>query len=104
MPDMMNCIDILLLPSRNEGLPLVTVEALRSGTHVVAANVGGIIEVIGPRNVVNHGDNFIEQVARRCAEILTTSEVVPKLPECFDWDRTITEEMTEYKQILENNH
>ena len=100
MPDMMNCIDILLLPSKNEGLPLVTVEALRSGTHVVAANVGGIIEVVGPKNVINHGDDFVAQISQRCVEICTTDEKVPQLPDCFDWDKTVAQELREYEKVL----
>ena len=52
MPDIMNCIDVLVLPSLNEGLPLVCAEALRCGAAVVGSDVGGIAEVIGKDNVV----------------------------------------------------
>ena len=45
MPSVMNCLDILLLPSKNEGLPLVTLEALACGVNVVASDVGGISEL-----------------------------------------------------------
>ena len=52
MPDIMNCIDVFVLPSLNEGLPLVCAEALSCGAAVVGSDVGGIAEVIGKDNVV----------------------------------------------------
>lgn len=58
MPEIINCMDLVVLPSLNEGLPLVSVETLACGVPMVGANVGGISEVIGRENVVNHGESF----------------------------------------------
>lgn len=38
--------DVLIVPSKNEGIPLVILEALASGRPVVASNVGAIREVV----------------------------------------------------------
>lgn len=38
--------DILALPSYNEGLPYVVIEALSTGLPIIASNVGGIAEVV----------------------------------------------------------
>ena len=42
----MNAADVLALPSRNEGVPNVILEAFASGLSVVASRVGGIPEVL----------------------------------------------------------
>ena len=96
----MNCVDLLVLPSENEGLPLVIVEALRCSTNVVAANVGGISEVIGQENVVNHGDDFVDRFSRRCIEVLRSCEPAPGLSKLFDWDTTVENEIEIYNKIL----
>ena len=61
MPSLMNCIDLLVLPSLNEGLPLVTVEALKCGAAVVGSDAGGIPEVIGHDCTVPLGPSFVEK-------------------------------------------
>lgn len=43
--------DVLMLPSENEGLPLVIAEAMSCGLTVIASNVGGIPEIV--KNDVN---------------------------------------------------
>lgn len=92
MPDVMNCIDVMVLPSLNEGLPLVCAEAVRCGANVVGADVGGIPEVIGQEYVVSHGDGFVREMACKVVELLDTRPV-QQIPEDFDWKRTAELEM-----------
>lgn len=39
-------IDVLLIPSRNEGLPYALLEAMAAGCAIVAFEVGGVLEVV----------------------------------------------------------
>jgi glycosyltransferase involved in cell wall biosynthesis len=41
-------LDVLLLPSDHEGLPMVMLEAMRSGVPFAGTAVGGVAEVLGP--------------------------------------------------------
>ncbi|MBI1305696.1 MAG: glycosyltransferase [Bacteroidetes bacterium] len=50
IPSVMKKSDILLLPSRSEGLPNVVVEAMASGMYVIASDVGGVSEIITSKN------------------------------------------------------
>ena len=100
MPEIMNCIDVLVIPSLNEGLPLVCAEALRCGANVVGSDVGGIAEVIGTENVAPLGDGFVDTLAGKALSYLAArSGQTPaalssqSLSEDFSWSRTAAREL-----------
>ena len=93
MPALMNCVDVLVLPSLNEGLPLVCAEALRCGANVVGSDVGGIAEVIGKDNVVPLDDDFVPQIARKIVAMLL-DKPVQTVPEAISWAKTAAREIT----------
>ena len=99
LPDFMNCIDLLVLPSKKEGLPLVTIEAIASGAHVVATDVGGTAECIGKDNAFALDGHFIENLTNRAIEMLEGRVMQTVPPDC-DWNVTAQKEDKIYQQFL----
>lgn len=99
MPSMLNCVDVLILPSRNEGLPLIAVEALACGANAVGARVGGIPEAMGLENTFPHGDNFVEDISERIVYMLN-SKVEQVLLPCFSWEASAKIENDIYMEYL----
>lgn len=99
MPEMMNCIDVMVLPSTVEGLPLAAIEAIKCGACVVATDVVGTAEAVGKDNAVPLDDNMPHAMAQRAIEMLN-GKVVQTLPQAVSWEATAALEKEIYCQTL----
>lgn len=100
IPDIMNVLDILILPSKNEGLGLVCIEAQACGVNVVGSKVGGIPEIIGEKNSICLDDEFVEKITTRIIEIIQNKEIPLATPEEFDLVNAVEKEIHYYKEIV----
>lgn len=98
MPEFFNCVDILLLPSLNEGLPLVALEAISCGANVIGSKIGGIPEAIGDEYCVSFGDGFIERFVEKSNTVLMEDRR-QSLPQTCSWKQTAIKE-DEYLQSV----
>ncbi len=97
-------MDILLVPSRNEGFPCAIVEARACGVSVVGAEVGGIAEAIEHDGVlVREGKNFIDNFSREAVNLLNNledREIVSTNAKKFDWNNIVDSEIKIYRDII----
>jgi|GEM_PF-489043 len=99
MPNFMNCIDLLVLPSLKEGQPLVCLEAMACGACVVATDVGGTAECIGQDNVIALDEHLVEGMAQRAITLLGGKARQEPIPKC-DGVTTAQKENKIYQQYL----
>ena len=90
IPLWMNACDVLCLPSFNEGLPNVAIEATACGLPVVASNVGGVPEVVkeGVNGfLVPTGDPVaLSATLLKALSTVWDREVIRSSVSRFDWD------------------
>ena len=88
--------DLLILPSRNEGLPLVLLEALAMKVIPITSNAGGISEILEDQFIVKENTAFIDNFIQKVIDFM----IVPKHPnieiENFTWENLAKQE---YKLI-----
>ena len=100
MPQWYNCMDLIVMPSINEGLPMTCLEATACGTPFVGSRVGAIAEVVGVENTVEHNCEFKEEFAKLCIKRLNeeTEDVV--LSSTFKLANIVSKENSIFESII----
>jgi glycosyltransferase involved in cell wall biosynthesis len=100
----MNAMDLMLLPSRNEGFGCVVLEANACGVRVVGSDVGGICEAV--RNdelIVSEGEDFEMRMAARAVEVLSQeydrNELMEDVTKEFTWSKIAQHEINIYEGV-----
>lgn len=71
-------IDVFILPTDFEGLPISIIEALSYGKPIVASNVGGISELLANENGFTV-ENYSEQFVQRLVQLFSDDQLYSKL-------------------------
>ena len=107
--DCLAALDILLIPSLNDGFNLAAVEAMASSKPIVATAVGGLPEVIGEGGIlVRPGDST--QMAQEAIKLLNSPGLRKKIgakgrkraEALFSWDVCLQKTLDIYHQVLGN--
>ena len=106
MPHFFQQIDVFVNVSESEGLPLALLEALASGTPVIATEVGGVSEIIDTNSGILIPKNSVETLAQAISTMLR-NEVREKLKKGaliaarkFSIENTATKYVELYKNMV----
>jgi teichuronic acid biosynthesis glycosyltransferase TuaC len=97
-------LDVLLLPSRNEGMGIVILEANSQGVPVVGSANGGIPETLGDGGLlVEDGPQWIEDFAQAIIKLHhepIPSDTLVKRVQGMTWEQTVQKEIRVFESVV----
>ncbi len=104
VPYYMNAMDVMILPSRNEGFGAVVIGAQACGVPVVGSSNGGIPEAIGDGGMaVEEGEDFEKRFADAVVELLKNpinSSYLRERALGFSWENIVKKEVKVYEEVV----
>jgi glycosyltransferase involved in cell wall biosynthesis len=109
--DAIAALDLIIIPSLNDGFNLVAVEAMASSKPIVATAVGGLPEVVGEGGTLVKPDDT-KGLVQQAIQLINKPELRKKLGEkgrkraeaLFDWDVCLQKTLDIYHQVLGNTN
>ena len=100
MPDLYNCMDLIVMPSIKEGLPMTCLESTACGTAFVGSRVGAIADVVGKDNTVPFSPTFETDFAHLCKEKLTNNNNSIHLPKQYCVEHVVATEKEMFIKVI----
>lgn len=102
---LMQELDLLIIPSRNEGFGIVAIEALLSGTKVAASTAGGLSEILEDYDMTFNLDetdlsNFIEFCFQKLYSEGISENIVNQCSKKYSITRIVEKEIEVYRKVL----
>ena len=90
--------DLFVLPSRTEGLPRAMIEAMARGLPCIGSSVGGIPELLSPKNMV--APSNVEALARKITEVVSSPARLETMSsENIDVARTYSDDILSARRV-----
>jgi glycosyltransferase involved in cell wall biosynthesis len=107
IPNLMAALDLLMIPSLNDGFNLAAVEAMASFKPIVATAVGGLPEVVGVGGILVKPDDT-KGLALEIIRLINTPDLRKQIGKegrkraeaFFDWDVCLQKTLDIYHQVV----
>ena len=107
IPDLMAALDLLVIPSRNDGFNLAAVEAMASSKPIVATSVGGLPEVVGDGGIFVKPDDT-KGLAQKTIRLINAPDLRKQIGKrgkersttLFDWNECLQKTLDIYHQVI----
>jgi len=107
IPDLMAALDLVMIPSLNDGFNLAAVEAMASSKPIVATAVGGLPEVVGDGGILVKPEDT-KGLALEIIRLINAPDLRKQIGEkgrkraeaLFDWDVCLQKTLDIYHQVV----
>lgn len=107
IPDVIAALDLLLIPSLNDGFNLAAVEAMASAKPIIATAVGGLPEVVGDGGILVKPED-VKGLAQEATQLINAPDLRKKIgaegrkraETLFDWGVCLQRTLDTYHQVM----